>query len=277
MRNKLFFTFLLSLFADSLLVKVKSPSSPALREICSVTFDVADAESSSSRPGVVVAEDFAAHQRKPEQSQTDKETQTIFVGAQDVISPYETENTAADQTNMIREEDAGHEEKTPTEAETTENAEVMTCASDEKEENAVLTQPHTTKETEPEPAGPSEGPRHGSVASPEPLTPATGMETMNKEGVADIDDEDTLEGDVGIRTEKSGDEWVELKDELKNVDEAAENPEESCSAEPDSRTVLCKHSEMSSKTNDDRVQTRGSRSHRYLKVLQPPIVALLKS
>lgn len=277
-------------------MKIKSPPSLALRGICSVTFDVADAKSPCFCASPEAPEEPADHQGRSRQSQTDKETQTVFIGAEDEqgrLSPDMTENTAVERTHRMEEDDAEHiKAETQTEADHVESTLDITCASDvdvveEKEETTVLGQQQTTKESEHEPDVLSEQTGPGSaMSSCEPPVPATGDETMSTEGIGELDDGDADDDDdhVGIKTEKPGEaeEQVELNnEEAETAHEAAvdDNLEQSCSAEPDvdPSTTVCKDSEKAiSQKRNERVQKRGSRSLRYLKVLQASVVTQLK-
>ncbi|XP_039988963.1 uncharacterized protein LOC120793199 [Xiphias gladius] len=282
-------------------MKVKSSSSTALRGICSVTFDAADwscephaAESSSRSASPEAVEDATEHQREPKQRQIEGETQTRFVGEEDVCIEQERPSPdVADKTHLMGENDdddeADHVKEDETQTEADQNTQEIPCGSDlhvveEKVENTLLAQQQTTKESETKPDDPSGRP--GSVvSSSEPVAAAMGVETsetMHNEGAAELEDRDA-DDDVGVRAEKSeeADEQVELKYEaVDSTKEATEedNPEHSRSSEPDvdSSTTLSKHRGFTRRKRDKRVQKRESRSLRDLKVLQASIVTQLK-
>lgn len=269
----------------------------AARGICSVTFDVADAKSPSFCTSPKAAEQSADHHGRSRQSQIDNEAQPGFVEAEDEqgrLSPDMTENTAAERTQLMEEDDAEHiKAETQTDAHHVENTQDIPCARDrdeveEKEETTVLSQQPTSKESEPEPDVLSEEPGPGSaMSSSEPPVPATEDETVNKEGTDELDDGDADDIDdyVEIKTEMPGEAAgpVELKDEeveTPHETRVDDNLGESCSAEPDvdPSPTACKDSEKSiSQKREEHVQKRGSRSLRYLKVLQASIVTQLKS
>lgn len=250
-------------------MKIKSPHSPALRGICSVTFDVADIELSSFRASPEALEDSADHQRKPERSQTFKETQSVFTETDDTsaeqrrLSPDVTGNIAADGTNALGDDDAEHV-KAAKPASTDHD---IACACDAdvvepNEQTSVFMEPQGTKA-----ADPSERP--GSVMSTsEPHASITGNEAMTEEGNGEFGD------DVGTKTEKSG-EQRELKDEeTKTTHEAMEdnNLERPRSAEPHVHlsSLPCKDSETSMcNIRDESVKKRSSRSLRHPKVQSP--------
>lgn len=236
-------------------MKIKSPPSPAWRGICSVTFDVVDAKSPSFRASPGALEESADHQGRSRQSQTDKESQTVLIGAE-----YEPQRPSPDMTHGTEEEDT---EQIKAETQTDHVASDVDVA-EEKEEITVITQQQATE--------PDEKPRpESALSSSEPPAPETGEETMNKEGELDDGDHE------GIETEET-EEQVELKDEEAEAAHEAtvdDNPEESRSAEPDvgPSTAACKDSEKSiSHKRNERVERRGSRSLRHLKVLQAPVV-----
>ena len=292
--------------SNSLPLKVKSSSSQALRGICSVTFDVVDGSlernvtphlglSSSCSVSPEAVKEPADHQRAPKQSQTDRETQTSFVGEEDVCldheqpSPGGEENAAADKTHDEVDYEADHvkNDATQTEADHVESTNIP-CGSDlgvleEKEESTLLSQTQITKETEAKSDDLLE--RHRSVmSSPKPRAAATGhetSETMTKESAAEREDRDTDDNDdddVRIRAEKKQEDnkQFELKDEaVETTKEATEedNPEQSCSAEPDveSSTTQSKHLGFI-RRRDECIRKRESRCLRYQKVLQASIV-----
>lgn len=254
-------------------VKVRGSSSWASRGICSLTFDVVDgscegnaaprpAESDSHSVSPEAAEDPADQQREPKQSQVARETQTSFEGAEDVcteqepLSPKVEENTAADKPAEEEEVDTDHVKEEETETDHLESTQDIPGGS-EVEDNEET---QTTKGSEPEPEDPS------SEAAA-----ATGdgeQDDRDTGGDADADD------DGGICEEKpeEAEEQAELKDE--EVETTKEdNPEQSCSAEPDvdsSSTLREPPERFISEKRDHRV--RDSRSLRYLKVLQAPVV-----
>ncbi|XP_069383983.1 centrosomal protein of 290 kDa isoform X2 [Paralichthys olivaceus] len=260
---------------------VKSSSSQALRGICSVTFDVVDgscernvaphpAKSSSCSVSPEAVKEPADHRRAPKQSKTDRKTQTSFVGEEDVgldheqPSPDEVKNAAA---NKMHDE---VDDETQTEAEHAESTKDVPNASD-----LDVLEEKDTKEIEAESDDPSERP--GSVmSSSKPRAAATGHETseaMTKESAAEPEDRDTDDDDdVRIKAEKSEEDnnQVELKDEaVETTKEATEedNPEQSCSAEPDvdSGTTQSTHPGFIRRRRDECVQKRESRCLRYLK------------
>ncbi|XP_053283714.1 centrosomal protein of 290 kDa isoform X1 [Pleuronectes platessa] len=272
---------------------VKSSSSQALRGIGSVTFDVVDgsfeqnvtphlAESSSCSVSPEAVKDPAHHQRAPKQSHTDRETQTSFVGEEDVCldheqpSPDVEENSAADKTHDEVDDE------TQTEADHVESTNIP-CGSDldvleEKEESTLLSQPQIAKETGAKSDDLLERPR-SVMSSSKPRAAATGhetSETMTKESPAeqegrDTDDDDN-DDDVRIRAEKTQEDnkQIELKDEaVETTKEATEedNPEQSCSAEPDveSSTTQSKHLGFIRRRRDECIRKRESRCLRYQK------------
>ncbi|XP_049928433.1 centrosomal protein of 290 kDa isoform X1 [Epinephelus moara] len=256
----------------------RSSSSWASRGICSLTFDVMDescegnaarcpAVSCSRSVSTEAVRDPADQQRAPKKRRVARQTQTSSVGAEDVcaeqerLSPDVAQNTAAeDDTTRVKEDE--------TEADILESTQDVTGGSDvDKGEEKEETQ--TTRGSEPDPEDPSERP--GSVkSSSEPAAAETGSETVNKEGGSEHNDPDTEDDDVGIceeKPEEAGEE-AELKDEEAETTHYEDNPEPSCSADPDvaSSSTLSKHPErFMSNRRDDRVRNRQSRSLRYLK------------
>lgn len=271
--------------------KGKSSSSHALREICSVTFDVVHA-SRKGNAALRLAEPYsrsvsseavadpADQQREPKRSPIDRETQTSFAGAEDVC-------TEGGQSRIDEAENTVADKEDETETDILESTQDIPggCEADVAEEKE---EPQTTKEGEPQPDDPSD--RQGSVtSSSQTATAATGGETLNQEDVGELDDrdpdDDDNDNDVRIRKEKpeEAEEQVELKDEVDDTTTKEEteedNPEQSCSAEPDvdSSSILSKHSQRSiSKKTDERVRKQESRSLRHLKVLQASIATQLK-
>ncbi|XP_044048401.1 centrosomal protein of 290 kDa isoform X5 [Siniperca chuatsi] len=255
----------------------ESSSSHALRRICSVTSDVPRgsrkgnaalhlAEPYKRSISSDAVEDPADQQSEPKRNQIDRETQTSFVGAEDVCTEQErstpdvSENTAADTIGDHIKEDE-------TETDILESTHDIPGGSEvdvvEKKE-----EPQTTKGSESEPDDPSERP--GSVmASPEPAAATTSSEIVIKEDVGELDNQDTDDDDVGIREKKpeEAEEQFELKVvETTKVATGEDNPEQSCSAEPDVDSILSKHPErFISKKRDDHMRTRESRCLRYLK------------
>ncbi|XP_044213452.1 centrosomal protein of 290 kDa isoform X1 [Thunnus albacares] len=249
----------------------------ASKGICSVTFDIADgswegktapspAKYCSRSVSPEADEDTFDHEIEPKQSQTDSETQTSFVGAKvcteqkrssaDVAENTDEEDVDADQTE---------EGERPTDADNVENTQDVPGDS----ELSVI-----EEKEEPEPDDPSERP--GSVMSSSEPAAATGgetNETVENEGGGEIDGQDTDkddDDDVGMRAEET-EEHIELKDKaLETTKEATEddNPEQSCSADPDvdSSSIPSKHLErFISKKRDDGGQKRERRSLKYLK------------
>lgn len=285
-----FSVFISLLSGFNLIHYLKGESSSHLRGICPVTFDV---EAGFAAPGPAescilsvspeAAEDPADQQREPGQSQIDLKTQTSFAGVEDVCTEQErsspdVENAAEDETDLPGEEEVKEYEP---EADVLESLQDVPSGSEvdvveEKEE------PQTAQRSDPEPDDPSERPR--SAASPsEPAAAANGgqtCETVAEAEVGELDDGHTGDDDVGIREEspEQAEEQTELKDEAVEATEE-DNPEGSCSAEPDldSSITLSKHPEgLISRKRDHHARKRESRSLRYLKVLQASVVTQLK-
>ncbi|XP_041651397.1 centrosomal protein of 290 kDa isoform X2 [Cheilinus undulatus] len=251
----------------------KSSSSRALREISSLTFDVVDGScegNTAQTPAekcqfCEAAEDPADQQGEPEQSHTPGESQSSIMGAEDALtetqrlSPDLAENVAADRADVSREGNDSH----PEQEEEGDEADALESAQDIPGDSEVYVaeekeEPQNEKGSDPDPGDPSEKP--GSAVSSSESAAA-----VNKEGVGEQDAQDR-EDDVGTREEKTDD--TEQPDETTKEESEEDNPEQSCSAEPDADSSLItskQHETFIRRKRDDRVRKHKSRSHRYLK------------
>ncbi|XP_029290176.1 centrosomal protein of 290 kDa isoform X3 [Cottoperca gobio] len=214
----------------------QSSSSRDLRGICFVTVDGRPAESHRRSVGPQAAEDPVDQQREPKGSQPAGGTQEDVCTGQERLSPDVAEEEDVDTTDVKEDE---------TELlEITQDIPVGSelDAFEEKEEA------QTTRESEP-----AETP---GVAAP------TGAERVQNEGDGDADDGDADDNDdeVGIVNSEEADEAVVT---IKPATEE-DNPEQSCSAEPD--VDSSEHLErFIIKERQDRVRKGDSRALRYLK------------
>ncbi|XP_058500486.1 centrosomal protein of 290 kDa isoform X2 [Solea solea] len=264
---------------------VKSSPSQALRGISSVTFDVGDgscdwnvaphpAELSNCPASPKCAEGPIGHQRAPEQSQTDGESQTSLNGEEE-RNPDGAENTAADKTHATVDE--GADVKVDDDADRFEDdVQDSPYASDvaqEREDGTLHCQPQTTEDKEADADDLSGGPGSDPSSSKSEAA-ATGHETSespNKEGAAELLCRDADDGvRVGAEKSEEDSEQVDLEDEaLLTTKEAteADNPEQSCSAEADvdSRSTPSKQLGFVRRKRDESIRKHESRCPRYLK------------
>ncbi|XP_067349953.1 centrosomal protein of 290 kDa isoform X3 [Channa argus] len=224
---------------------VKSPPSPAFKGICSVMFDVVDNEPSSFCAGAPAVEEPVKHHRKPKQSQMEGESQTIYDEADVCVEQEQSSpDTAADETNVMAEDDADHvKEEMQTEADHVVEDEQITA----------LTQPQTAKDSEPNDDGTERNISDPGLCD---TTQATANKKMNKEDVAELDGGDSE--NAGVKAVMPGHEEAT----------EADDPEQRCSAEPDldCSTILCINSEQSvSRVAHEHAEKRGTRPLEFLK------------
>lgn len=237
-------------------MKGKSSSSHASAEFWSVTFDVED-ESGEGNVAPHLAEFYSPHvrpeavqQREPKRSRIDRKTQTSFERFKDFRTEHErSSHNVPDKTDVTGKEDVKE-----TEADVLESTQDIPGVEEKKK-------PRNTQGSKPEHDDPPDDP----------------------ECVGELDDEGT-DDDVGIMQEHTGEdgEQIKLKDKVvettkEETDE--DNPEKSCSEEPDVdfSSKQSQHTQrFISSTRDDRVRKRESRSLRNLKVLQAFVVTQLK-
>ncbi|KAF3706156.1 Centrosomal protein of 290 kDa [Channa argus] len=224
---------------------VKSPPSPAFKRICSVMFDVVDNEPSSFCAGAPAVEEPVKHHRKPKQSQMEGESQTIYDEADVCVEQEQSSpDTAADETNVMAEDDADHvKEEMQTEADHVVEDEQITA----------LTQPQTAKDSEPNDDGTERNISDPGLCD---TTQATANKKMNKEDVAELDGGDSE--NAGVKAVMPGHEEAT----------EADDPEQRCSAEPDldCSTILCINSEQSvSRVAHEHAEKRGTRPLEFLK------------
>ncbi|XP_060891969.1 centrosomal protein of 290 kDa isoform X2 [Labrus mixtus] len=252
----------------------ESSSPHALREISSPTFDVVhgSCEGNAAQSPVEschlceAAECPADQQGEPEQGQTAGGTQSSIDGAEDALperlSPGLEENDETD----VNKEDVDTDHVQDNEAET----DVMESTPDMPGDSEVYMaegkeEPQDEEGNDPDPGDPSE--RQGSVVSsfePAAASAARGdnmSDAVIKEGAGEQGDGGD---DVGIGEEKPDD--TQQHDETLRDAPDEDNPQKSCSAEPeaDSSSIPSKEPDLS-KERDHGVRRYESRSYRYLK------------
>lgn len=218
------------------------------------------------------AEETFDQQREPKHSQAAEDTQTSFVGAEDVWTNGASSdgNTAADKTAAENGSDQVKQEEIQTGVKILESTEEMTAVP----EITVMEnqpEPQTTEGSEPEPNDPSE--RTGSA--PEAATGDEMSQTVNKHVCdSDVEDADPKDGRASSEVLRKADEQWKLKErEEETIKEVTEegNQEHSFSAEPeaDSRIIPSNQPEsFITSRKDIKAEKCKSRSPVHLKVLQ---------
>lgn len=236
-----------------------------------MTFDVEDASGD-----VNAAEDTFDQQREPKRSLAAEETQTSFVGAEDVWTNQASSdgNTAADKTDTFTAAENGSDQVKQEEIQTGVKILRRTEEMSAVPEIIVLEnqpEPQTTNDSKPEPNDLS---KRTSFA-PEAVTGDDTSQTVNK-WVCDSDVEDNGHKDVwgsSDMLQMSEEQW-ELKEgeeEMRKEATKEENQEHSFSAEPeaDSRIMPSNQPESSiTSRKDNKAEKCKIRSLKYLKVLQ---------
>ncbi|XP_047453356.1 centrosomal protein of 290 kDa isoform X3 [Mugil cephalus] len=231
----------------------KSLSSQALRGISSLTFDVEEGscdgnaasrpvESSSRSPRPQAAGRRVGHQREPKKSQAAGKTQTGSVAAEDVCteqrrpSPRVRKFAAYGKTDVTAEE---HDDADRSREDERQTAGARVASGSEVKAAEEKGEPQTAK----------------------PVTGNEMTETENEACAGDLDDEDTVDDDMGIMTGKP----QKLKDVEAETKEATEEDNlEQPEPDVDSSAALSKHTERSMSRKEDDGK-RGSSSLRYLK------------